>query len=790
MDFGLAAEIEKKESASFKGMNIPIEILANIKYNIATPIQRKVIPKLLSGQDIIAISRTGSGKTYAYVIPILMNLLKNRQKKTVYTTAKAIIIVPTYELANQLSDTFKELSSNGVHPAMFTGIGTVSHSLNYLVVGQFEVAICTPGRLEHILTDVSASDNKPIYMKVDENNHKKEICITDTQILQKISQPDIVVIDEMDRILEDKSLSLSLQRILEYFKNDPQYALFSATHHKDSTQIRNILNRKDMELIEVLGGVSDHLESSRLVINNLHIQEEIKMPILMSLLKVHSGRVLVFVSTCKRCTMVSEAVSKTGRKLGILNSTQSEEARDLVVKGFKTGDISVLVTTDVGCRGLDIRGIDVVVEYDYPACRSTSVHRVGRLNRGRSERGIVYALIRTADIPTYLAFLNHIHTEKPRDMTRCSRLCFHMDKCATSTGHSNCAYLGLGTVPAQYYDGAQEVARSIVTEDAGYDRSYARYAKTNPAEKVDAQWVVRAVSVRDIPVHPCFHMQEKPVLAAIRAYKARGRSGPGIGRERVKKITQKSETVDMDKFKDPAFIPYENVKSSTFAPCPEMRDDKSGEIKRRAQKMRRPPGEMFMEWKKESRDRLSKGYLLTRPPSQEREDGGCERNMDRSDRNMERTSGSYERSDRSDRNSDRFDRNNERGGRSDRNSERSERFDKNSQRNDRNSHSLDRNNSQRNNERTSQRSDRPDRNNRNNDRPDGYSQRNNRNNQSLDRNNERTTRSHDKSNNPKTRKSDGDLVSVRRILEARKKKERDSRRMSYASDRKSQRGRI
>ncbi|KAI5140181.1 hypothetical protein NEAUS04_2698, partial [Nematocida ausubeli] len=243
--------------------------------------------------------------------------------------------------------------------------------------------------------------------------------------------------------------------------------------------------------------------------------------------------------------------------------------------------------------------------------------------------------------------------------------------------------------------------------------------------------------------------------------------------------------------KDPAFIPYENVKSSTFAPCPEMRDDKSGEIKRRAQKMRRPPGEMFMEWKKESRDRLSKGYLLTRPPSQEREDG-ADRSMDRSDRtdrNMDRTSGSY---DRSDRNMDRSDRNSERSGSYDRNNERG---DRNSQRNDRNSHSLDRNNSQRNNERNnSQRSDRynerPDRNNRNNDRPDGYSQRNNRNNQSLDRNNDRTTRSHDRPNNPKTRKSDGDLVSVRRILEARKKKERDSRRMSYASDRKSQRGRI
>ncbi|KAI5166853.1 ATP-dependent RNA helicase DDX54/DBP10 [Nematocida sp. AWRm78] len=685
MDFGLNVEVEKKESVSFKGMGIPIEILGNIKYSIATPIQRKVIPKLLKGEDIIAISRTGSGKTYSYVIPILMELLRNREKKTVYTRAKAIIIVPTYELANQVFEVVRELSSNGVHPAMFTGMGTVAHSLNYLVVGQFEVVICTPGRFEHILTEVSSADkNRPIHMKVDEGNIKKEVCITDQQILEKITQPDIVIIDEMDRIFEDKSLSLSLERILEFFKNEPQYALFSATHHRGNTHIRSILNRKDMETVEVIGGVSDHLEQSRLVINNLHVQEEMKMPILLSLLKKQENeKILIFVSTCKRCLMVAEAVKKIGLKMGLLNSSESEESRDLVVKGFKTGEISVLVSTDVGCRGLDIRGINTIIEYDYPACRSTGVHRVGRMNRGRSERGTMYSFIRTADLPTYFAFLNHIHAEKPRDATRFTRLCFQTVSCINEDNHRNCVYLGMGSVPASFYNMSLELARSIIKEDTSYDRSYLRYSKTNPAEKVDPQWVVRSLEVRDIPVHPCFGVTECPMQASIKAYKSRHTklmSTEHIKKERVKRPKLvKNTVIDMDKFKDPSFIPYENIKSNTFTPSLEIKSDKSHEIKRRIQKMSRPAGQMFTEWKKESRDRLNKGYLLTRPPSkkdQEEAQEGTE------------------------------------------------------------------------------------------------------------------AAGHNENDRPKTRKSDGDLNSVRKILEARKKKERDSRRRNYASDRRSDKGRI
>ncbi|OAG28894.1 ATP-dependent RNA helicase DDX54/DBP1 [Nematocida displodere] len=621
MDFGVGLDARKRESATFKGMNIPIEILGNIKYPIATPIQRKIIPKMLNGEDVIAVSRTGSGKTYAYVIPILMRLLERKEVKTIYTRAKAIIVVPTYELATQVFSVVQELSHNGVHPAMLTGIASLAHSFNYLVVGQFEIAICTPGRLEHILTELSSADrNRPIYLKIDEKNTKREVCITDAQLLEKLTQPDIVIIDEMDRIFEDKSLSLSLERILGFFTNTPQYGMFSATHHKGNNYIREILNRRSIEVTEILGGVSDHLEMDRLKINNFFIQEEMKLPLLMSLIrKAPEMKVLVFVSTCKRCLVVSEALRESGVSLGVLSSAESEESRDLVVKDFKKGDISVLISTDVGCRGLDIKGISMVIDYDYASCRSTAIHRVGRMNRGRSETGILYSFIRPGDILTYLSFLNHVHAEKPRDATRHTRLCFSTTTCINDDEHKTCSYLGIGHVPSDFYASTQETARAFLSsQDAGYAGSYVRYAKTNPPEKMDPKWIVPCIDIKTLPSHPYFGISSCTLSSSIKNYKSRynpmitstthhlaKQPRPAIKREAPVKV-------NLDKFKDPSFIPYENIRSGTFSGG-ELPTDKSSQIKDRIRKHSKPAGQIFTEWKKENRDRLCKGHLLKRP---------------------------------------------------------------------------------------------------------------------------------------------------------------------------------
>ncbi|KAI5186146.1 ATP-dependent RNA helicase DDX54/DBP10 [Nematocida homosporus] len=633
MDFGIHLETQQKESVTFKGMNIPREILGNIRYPIATPIQRKVIPKLLTGEDLIAVSRTGSGKTYAYVIPILMRLLAEREAKSIYTKAKAIIIVPTYELATQVFSVFQELSKNGVHPGLFTGIGSLAHSFNYLVVGQFEVAICTPGRLEHLLNEVSQAErNKPIFLKIDDKGAKREVSITDQQLLDKISRPDIVVIDEMDRIFEDKSLSLSLERILEYLKDSPQFALFSATHHKGNTQIQTILGRPNMELIEILGGVSDHLEQGRLTINNFLVQEDLKFSLLLSLLKKLDGqKILVFVSTCKRATIISEALKSTGIAQGTLSSLEAEESRDQVMTAFKDNQISVLISTDVGCRGLDIKGIGAIIEYDYAPNRSTAVHRVGRMNRGKAEQGTLFSFIRKADIATYLAFLNHIYSEKPRDPSRLSRLCFASTSCIHNSQHTTCSYLGMGTVPPSVYSASQALAQALLAKDPSFATSYQKFTKTNPPAPIDPQWVVSVINASTLPIHPYFGTHSTDAMAAaVHTYKPRASLAthtPGPNRRTIrlqarpnpvkpKVVPRAAQSTSADKFKDPSFIPYENIKSSTFITT-EDKPDRTTQHQDRARQLSKPPGQLFTEWKKDNRDRLCKGFLLKRPSAEE-----------------------------------------------------------------------------------------------------------------------------------------------------------------------------
>ncbi|KAI5171145.1 ATP-dependent RNA helicase DDX54/DBP10 [Nematocida sp. LUAm3] len=624
MDFGISVETQQKESVTFKGMGIPKEILGNIQYPIATPIQRKVIPRLNMGEDIITVSRTGSGKTYAYVIPILMQLLKEREKKTIYTKAKAIVIVPTYELAMQVASVFRDLSKNGVHPALFTGMGSLAHSFNYLVVGEFEVAICTPGRLEHMIVELSSAEkNKPIYVKVDDKGTKREMCIEDSQLLQKITHPDIVVIDEMDRIFEDNALSLSLERILGAIQGSPQYALFSATHHRGNIHIRTLLNRKDMALVEILGGVSDHLESGRLIINNLHVQEDIKFSLLLSLLKKHSTKkILIFVSTCKRAMVISTLIKEQGYRAGVFSSMESEEAREEVMKAFKNDEISILVSTDVGCRGLDIKGIKAIIEYDYAPNRNTSVHRVGRMNRGRGEDGVLFSFIRSADLPTYFAFLNHIYSEKPRDATRPTRLCFQTESCIFNSEHKQCVYLGLGAVPSSIYINNHVPMKRLLEIDNSFSLSYDKYCKTNPVEKIDNNWVLSSLCTKVLPVHKFFGISSSSLLTAVRQYKSKYNpitSSITYQQKPQEKKKKQQIPVNLEKYRDPNFISYENIKSSTYTPI-ENKPNREKEIQERIKKMSKSPGTIFTEWKKSNRDRLNKGYLLKRPTAEEAEE--------------------------------------------------------------------------------------------------------------------------------------------------------------------------
>lgn len=626
MDFGLGGTEKKKEVVTFKGMGLRMEILGNIKYAISTPIQRKIIPKILNREDVIGISKTGSGKTYAYVIPILQRLLDEPREKSIYAKTRALILVPTYELAKQVSDAFLELSSDGVRPALFTGMGSLAHSFNYLVVGHFEVAVCTPGRLVHMITEItSAEDKRPTYLKVDEKGVKKEISITNQQLLEKITQPEVIVVDEMDRIFEDASLSQAFEQALQHISSTPQFCLFSATHSRCASLIRDVLDRKNIQLVEVLGGVSDHLEASRLEIRNLYVQEETKAPLLVSLLKKEgsASKVLVFTSTCTRCSAVGEMLREMGYTVGVLCSFESEESRADSLKAFKTGSIQVLVSTDVGCRGLDIKGITTVIEYDYAPDRSTCIHRVGRMNRGRNEKGTLFSFIRPGDLSAYLSFLNHIHAEKPRDVSRTTRICFVPDTCHVDGMHSSCSYLGLGYVPSSFYADAQGCARP--SDPSAFASSYAKYESTHRTRKKEAVWSVPSVDTKRIPVHPCFGQSANILEEAVRSYKSKSLASSlaAHGSARFSGLISGSKAKPQSppggmlnsaasNHRSPLFIPYENIKSDINSASQIFlgREKAAASLSR---KPGRTPGLRFTEWKKSNRDRLCKGHLLKRP---------------------------------------------------------------------------------------------------------------------------------------------------------------------------------
>lgn len=660
MDFGIGASAAKaKKYVTFKSMGLPSELLRNIPHEIATPIQRKVIPLVKERADVVGISRTGSGKTFAYLLPIIAELIEQQkagaEEKGVFAHAHCIVIVPTHELAAQVQHVFAALADKtGLNAAVFTGAATLSHSFNYLVVGRFEVVICTPGRLEHMLREVeSCKDARPLHLRMGEpgKKHKRELCAANQDLLAKLTNPALVVIDEMDRIFEDENLAGSVECILSKLRTAPRYAMFSATNHKKILRIQELLGGRHFEMVEIAGGLCDLLEGGRLQMNFFLVNEQGKMGALLGLVrtlrekeraegaaKFKESRALIFASTCKRCEFIAHVLEKAGLRAGILSSEESDESREHVLQLFRKGELSHLVCTDLGCRGLDIRGVKYVVDFDFASSRNTEIHRVGRMNREKGEAGTVFSFIRPADLVVYLSLVNSIYSEKPRDATRASALCFgSAGPCAAAAGsdaHRDCVYLGLGKIPPSFYYEHSEAIGSMGTDSSleqSYRNSYERYNKTLPApEKVDRAWAIRDVKSSDVKMHPffrpgraiggCGHTSKgkEEVWEQIHKYKARGRAdGAGLGGRRSRRAPRclglggKSITLaQAEKYKDGNYIQHENKKSSLFEGFSnDTWKAGLGLEGGRRKELVKEEGNLFAEWKKENRERLSKGVL-------------------------------------------------------------------------------------------------------------------------------------------------------------------------------------
>lgn len=317
-------------------------------YETPTPVQAATIPLALKSRDLIGTAQTGTGKTAAFVLPILQYLLANPIKNR---CIRAIVLTPTRELAEQINDTFKQLGkfTKIKSATVYGGVGMKPQEL--ALRGGADVIVACPGRLlDHM----------------DRGN-------TD------FSQVTKLILDEADRML-DMGFLPSIKRILAELPRERHSMLFSATFAPELTQLA-MSTLKNPQRIDI--GMCMPLKT---IAHSLYpCPAHLKTSLLLKLLgQTDANSVLIFTRTKRRANSLVQHIKEAGYGTAVLHSNKSQNQRQLALDDFRLGRCQVLVATDIAARGLDVATISHVMNYDIPDTADTYTHRIGRT--GRMER--------------------------------------------------------------------------------------------------------------------------------------------------------------------------------------------------------------------------------------------------------------------------------------------------------------------------------------------------------------------------------------------------------------------
>ncbi len=314
------------------------------QFLIPTPIQSAAIPHALAGKDLLATAQTGTGKTLAFVLPMIERLLKSPASRQI----EALVLVPTRELAMQVHEQFEQLRGKTIRPAALV-IGGVSEKrqLDAIRSGA-RVLVATPGRLEDFL-------------------RRRLVDLRNVQIL---------VLDESDRML-DMGFLPSLQRIVAELPGDRQTLCFSATLEASVAGLVNQYTRNPIRI--ALGSTLKPVESIEL--RAFEVSSADKFDALSHLLRAEKGRTLVFARTKRGAERLARNLLRDGFAAAMIHGDRSQSQRTSALSGFDEGRFKVLVATDVASRGLDIEDVAHVINYDLPSLAEDFIHRVGRTGR-------------------------------------------------------------------------------------------------------------------------------------------------------------------------------------------------------------------------------------------------------------------------------------------------------------------------------------------------------------------------------------------------------------------------
>ena len=346
---------------TFEGFGIGKSILKaldEIGFTTPTPIQEQAIPVIKSGMDILGIAQTGTGKTAAYVIPLLMKLVKAEGKEP-----RAIVLVPTRELAIQVGEDIAELSqyTNIRHAAIYGGVGWTKHAA--LFENGIDIIVATPGRLWELYRAGAFA------MKLVKT----------------------LVVDEADRML-DMGFMPQLNQLFEVIPPKRQNLLFSATFserietmsHEFLTFPQRVEVAPSATPVEKVKQYFYRVPNFRTKLNFVNYllkdEEEFK-------------RVLIFCRTKENAEDVYKVIQrKTEGEVRILHSNKAQSSRINAIEAFKAGGVRVLVSTDVSARGIDVSKISHVINFDLPPQYEDYIHRIGRTARANAD-GIAISFV-------------------------------------------------------------------------------------------------------------------------------------------------------------------------------------------------------------------------------------------------------------------------------------------------------------------------------------------------------------------------------------------------------------
>jgi ATP-dependent RNA helicase RhlE len=338
----------------FSSLGLPPSILQALvaqKITEPYPIQEKAIPAILKRKDVLGIAQTGSGKTASYVLPILQNLQSNTLSKNRHV--KVLVLVPTRELASQVREVFHVFGTGLPQKIKSLAVfGGVSINPQMMALQGVNVLVATPGRLLELVSSNAV--------------HLSEI--------------DTLVLDEADKML-NLGFKEEMQQIFSLLPKKRQNLLFSATLSEDLDSMKQVLLHDPLIIkIEEEKNNIDLISQS-----GYFVSEEKKGPLLRYLIK-HNGwkQVLVFTSSVYKADNVADKLRKNGIDATAMHSKKSQEARTEALVRFKSGRLRVLVTTDLLSRGIDIKFLPHVINYELPRSPKDYIHRIGRTGRAES----------------------------------------------------------------------------------------------------------------------------------------------------------------------------------------------------------------------------------------------------------------------------------------------------------------------------------------------------------------------------------------------------------------------